>query len=276
MILATVQHKGGVGKTTVTVNLASGFSEHLKKRTLVIDLDGQRNATVGMLGRAFLGLPAPTVEHFLRREVALEEAVRVYPRDDGLHILPGSTRLYQWMDEMVKNPDVAMLRAAEVRADLRKHYDVVVIDTPPSEQWASEFALLIADGYLMPAQPHGFAEIGIDDTLAMANAVQPRNPDLRAIGILMTLVRGGFGDHAMMIQEFAAAYGSLLLPFNLPLKAEYSRWSELQEPLVYAKGNPGGTLFRLLAEDVWKRLTTGYDGMRELLARDADQGRSES
>ena len=264
-VLAVVQHKGGVGKTVVTVNLAAAMARFLGLRVVILDLDGQRNATTGLLGWDHADLPAPTIEHYLRGSATLDDVLHAYPGDDRLQIIPGSIRSYHWMRETTVDPDAAKAAADAVRDELTKRFDVVLIDTPPSETVATEFALIMADGYLMPAQPDLFSISGIRDTIEMAEAIHPRNMWLRAIGVVINQYRG-FKDERPLIDDLRDQYGDLILDLVIPMKVEHRRWAIMHEPLVYAPPGSvsGHTIYRLMAEDVWSRLKSGFDGTAQL------------
>ena len=177
-ILCIANQKGGVGKTTTSINLAANLSR-AGKRTLLIDLDPQCNATSG-LGQK------PTPRHSLVQRTPLHEAV-VPTTYENLSLLPGS-RSFQDVDALAKSDDS---QAEAIRVHLANElagYDYVLIDSPPSLGQLTQTALAASTEVLIPIQCEYFAMEGLTQMINVIRAVMKRHPGrLEFGGILLTM-----------------------------------------------------------------------------------------
>jgi len=186
-ILAIVNQKGGVGKTTTAVNLAAGFAL-AERPTLLIDLDPQGNATTG-LGVQKTGLH-PTVYHVLLGGEAAEKGIQqtVVP---GLRLLPADIDLVGAEIELV---GIARRehRLRDVLEPIAPSYDYIVIDCPPSLGLLTINALVAADRVLVPLQCEFYALEGLAHLLKKTvKLVRDKlNPGLDLLGILLTMFDG--------------------------------------------------------------------------------------
>jgi len=186
-ILAIVNQKGGVGKTTTAVNLATGFAL-AERPTLLIDLDPQGNATTG-LGVQKTGLH-PTVYHVLLGGEAAEKGIQqtVVP---GLRLLPADIDLVGAEIELV---GIARRehRLRDVLEPIAPSYDYIVIDCPPSLGLLTINALVAADRVLVPLQCEYYALEGLAHLVKKTvKLVRDKlNPGLDLLGILLTMFDG--------------------------------------------------------------------------------------
>ncbi len=180
-VLAVVNQKGGVGKTTTAINLGAALAA-LEKRVLLVDCDPQGNATRG------LGVEAesPTLYDVLSGAARLDEAIRTtsFP---NLSIVCSDRDLVGVEVEFVRLDGWEMRLAKAVRGSDRP-FEVILLDCPPSLGHLTVSALVAADGVLVPLQCEYFALEGISELLTTIRRVQSAtNPRLGIAGILLTM-----------------------------------------------------------------------------------------
>lgn len=185
-ILSISNQKGGVGKTTTTINLAAALAKAGQK-VLVVDLDAQGNASSG------LGYPRADVTMGIY-DVLMEyrdvDSVLMPTALDGLQLLPASRDLVGAEVELVDEPN----RERKLRKVLnlvRERYDWVLIDCPPSLGLLTLNALVASDSVLIPLQAEYYAMEGLGELLrTIQNVRRSLNRDLRREGIVITMVDG--------------------------------------------------------------------------------------
>ena len=186
MVLAVLNNKGGVGKTTASVNLAAALATP-KRRVLLIDLDSQASAS-RWFGVARPQL-VPSSADCLLHDYPVTKAVR-QTSTRNLDLITGSTEL--------ANADLALsdvpgreLTLTHALDGIRSRYDVVVLDCPPSLSLIGVNALLAADAVIVPVTPQFLAIEGLVSLLAAVDQVRTRlGSRVRLLGILLTMVTG--------------------------------------------------------------------------------------
>jgi len=182
-ILAIANQKGGVGKTTTSVNLAASLRA-TKRRILLVDMDPQGNATMGS------GIEKSELEYsvydVLIGEVSFDEA-KVTTPDAGFDMLPANGDLVAAEIELLDMPRRES-RLKEMLDGIKDRYDFIVIDCPPSLNMLTLNALVAAQGVIIPMQCEYYALEGLSalvDTISAISATY--NPELKIEGILRTM-----------------------------------------------------------------------------------------
>src|SRR5690606_12604143 len=214
--VAVLSLKGGVGKTTVALGLASAALRRGIK-TLVIDLDPQGNATATLdpqpaqFGLAeVLTTPRPPI---------LSQAVSRSAWDESVHVLTGNHDL----EELNEGPDEGTLpnlaRAIAWYADPNTgpRYDLILLDCPPSLGRLTRSALLAATGALLVTEPTLYAVSGAQRAFAAIERTRKEhNPGLRPLGVVVNKFRSRSHEHMYRIAELRESFGPLVMPVALP------------------------------------------------------------
>ncbi len=197
--------KGGVGKTTFTLNCAhalafSGF------RVLLVDLDAQSNLTRHLLGKGSDGPLPPDPD---RPDIGKLLQQRCEPADacletgyDGLHLIAGSTALD---DLLLLNPRLARepSRLRALLTPLYPHYDYVLVDCPPVLNWLTRMALMAAGDVIVPTQPEAYALQGLGDLVPWLDKM---SATARLYRIVINMYRANTQLHQALAAQIEAAY----------------------------------------------------------------------
>ena len=198
-VIAVANQKGGVGKTTTTLNLAYALGE-LGRRVLVVDADQQATATEGAgLDPMAVQDERRGLEDVLFGETAIRDAI---VRRDGFDILPCSIALAEAQIKILLDPDDGRYALRERLEEVQHDYDVVLIDCPPELALITVTALVAADQVLIPTKASRYDVRGIPlilDTVAKIRRRQ--NPGLGILGILPTMFNRSYAVEQQVLND---------------------------------------------------------------------------
>lgn len=249
-IYAVTNQKGGVGKTTSTVNLAASLADYGKK-VLLIDLDPQGNATTGC-GVDKEQLQSSSYEVIMAESKAVDAIVR--PDDLGFDVMPANTDLTAAEVQLL---DIN-LREHRLRLALessREKYDFILIDCPPSLSMLTVNALVAAKGVLIPIQCEYYALEGLSSLLKTVERVKQRaNPTLEVTGLLRTMfdARNNLANQVsrQLINHFQGKVFHSIIPRNVRLAEAPSHGLPV---LNYDRASRGSIAYMALASELMRR-----------------------
>lgn len=247
-ILAVVNQKGGVGKTTSAVNLTAALTE-AGKRVLLCDFDPQANATSG-LGVEKRKLHRSVYDVVIGEVQATEAIVHTEFGD----VLPSSADLAGAAIELISLPD-SNYRLKKALESIRNDYDYILIDCPPSLELLTLNGLAAADGILVPVQCEYYALEGLADLMTTLRLVKKRmNPALEIFGVLLTMFDGRTNFSTQVAQEvrkhFPGKVYATVIPRNVRLAEAPSHGLPVT---VYDKHSRGAHAYRAVAQETIKK-----------------------
>lgn len=250
-IIAIANQKGGVGKTTTTINLGAAFAE-LKKRVLLIDLDPQGNASTGLgIGTDQREL---TTYDVLSGDATIGEASQA-TGISGLMIVPATTDLSSADIELLDNKKRSFL-LRDVLQNVAG-FDYILIDCPPSLNILTVNAMVAAHSIIVPLQAEFFALEGLSQLILTVRDVrQSANPDLRIEGIVLTMYDSRNNLSLQVEQDARDNMGDMVFKTVIPRNVRLSEAPSFAMPVLsYDSGSKGSLAYRALAKEVIKKTT---------------------
>lgn len=249
-ILAIINQKGGVGKSTTAVNLSAALGK-LGKQVLLVDLDPQGNSSSG------LGIEKSQVEHciydVLLNDVSIEDVI-IPDVCQGLDVVPATINLagaeVELVSEMAREN-----RLHDAVGSLRGKYDYIFIDCPPSLGLLTVNALVAADKLLIPIQCEFYALEGVTKLLDSMKRVKARlNPAIDIFGVLLTMYDGRTTLSKDVAAEVRQYFGRQVFETVIPRTVKLSEAPSFGQPICeYDPNGKGAQSYTNLAKEVMRR-----------------------
>jgi len=254
-IIAVANQKGGVGKTTTTINLGAALAEK-GCRVLVVDLDPQGNASTG------LGIESGNRE-FTTYDLILGDAelsnVIQQSETANLMIVPATVDLSSADMELISNEKRSFLLydALRQRAIDDYHIDFILVDCPPSLNLLTVNAMVAANSVLVPLQSEFFALEGLSQLMLTIREVrQTANPDLRIEGVVLTMYDGRNRLSQQVEADARDNLGELVFQTIIPRNVRVSEAPSFAMPVLsYEPESKGAQAYRELAVELLKNQT---------------------
>lgn len=248
-IIAVANQKGGVGKTTTSVNLAACLAAKQQK-VLLVDCDPQGNASSGYgIEKSALD---QTIYQVLIDNVAVKTVIQ--PTEFNVDVLPANIELAGAEVELVAaiSRETRLKRALDT---VKAAYDYIIIDCPPSLGLLTLNSLAAADSVLMPIQCEFYALEGVSQLMNTIELVRNNlNPSLEIEGVVMTMYDSRTKLAEQVVAEVRENFGDVVYKTMIPRTVRLSEAPSYGQPIIYYdKRSKGADVYRNLAEEVIAR-----------------------
>ncbi|MFO8173764.1 MAG: ParA family protein [Gemmatimonadota bacterium] len=260
-VIAIANQKGGVGKTTTAINLGASLAV-AERRTLIVDIDPQANASSG-LGMA-RSEANPNIYDVLVQRNTLKSATHPEIHFPYLDLVPSTRDLVGAEIELVAMParETVLRRALE---DVRADYDFVLVDCPPSLGLLTLNTLVAADSVLIPIQCEFYALEGLSQLLNTVRLVQrAMNPNLQIEGVLLTMFDRRLNLSRQVAADAREYFGSKVFKTAIPRNVRLAEAPSFGEPIVqYDALSTGAQSYLSLARELLGEISPGGPDWRD-------------
>lgn len=251
VVLAVINQKGGVGKSTTAVNLAAALGEK-KYKVLLVDLDAQGNATTGV-GYDKTQCEISTYNCLVDDDIKTEDAISEI-KTKNVWLLPATIDLAgaetKLVDEIARE-----FRLSDALKDIKDEFDFILVDCPPSLGLLTVNALAAADKLIIPIQCEFYALEGLSKIIDSMNMVKKRiNPNLDVFGVVITMYDKRTTLSKDVAKEVENVFGDKVFKTRIPRTVRISEAPSYGEPITeYEPNGKGAEAYRDLAKEVIKR-----------------------
>jgi chromosome partitioning protein len=250
-VLSVANQKGGVGKTTTSINLAAALAIR-KKKTLLIDLDPQANATIAFFSQE--EVQTTMFDVFGEQRAPIASVIKP-TQDPCLFVAPARLALARLEQQLAGQFD-APFKLKDALAPVLKDFDYIVMDTPPALGIITVNALVASTHLLVPIQAAYFAIEGTDDLLETYGRIRSRpNPDLKVLGVVITLFDKRTTISRDTYEQIRTTFGEALFKTRISKNVRLEESPAYKETIfTYAPKSPGAEEYRKLAQEVLQRV----------------------
>lgn len=248
-IIAVANQKGGVGKTTTSINLSACLAEKGKK-VLLVDMDSQGNTTSG------LGLEKndleKTIYEVLRNEISVEESiVKIDDCFENLFLIPSNRNLAGAEIELITSENMQYI-LKEKLSPIRDEYDFIILDCPPALGMLTVNAMTASDSVLVPIQCEFYALDGLTQLIYTINLIQENlNPSLIIEGVVFTMYDARTNLSLQVVENVKDNLNQNIYKTIIPRNVRLAEAPSHGLPInLYDKRSSGAEAYHLLADEV--------------------------